>query len=93
MQGWQDQPCIHPIFGHIGARRAVCLSAPQIEQPKHTPMMQQYLKIKGEDPKKAVELLDITLTARGQSGGNPIPMTGEPFHPADGADNHAAYAQ
>ena len=70
---------------------------------KHTPMMQQYLKIKGEHPnemvfyrmgdfyelfyddaKKAAELLDITLTARGQSGGNPIPMAGVPFHSAEG---------
>ena len=70
---------------------------------KHTPMMQQYLKIKGEHPnemvfyrmgdfyelfyddaKKAAELLDITLTARGHSGGNPIPMAGVPFHSAEG---------
>ncbi|WP_152206330.1 DNA mismatch repair protein MutS [Marinobacter changyiensis] len=69
---------------------------------KHTPMMQQYLKIKGqhpdelvfyrmgdfyelfyEDAKKAAELMDITLTARGQSGGNPIPMAGIPYHAAE----------
>ena len=68
----------------------------------HTPMMQQYLRIKAdypeillfyrmgdfyelfyEDAKKAAQLLGITLTARGQSAGNPIPMAGVPFHSAD----------
>ena len=29
-----------------------------------------------EDAQKAARLLDITLTARGQSGGSPIPMAG-----------------
>ncbi len=66
---------------------------------QHTPMMQQYLKIKAENPdillfyrmgdfyelfyndaKKAAELLDITLTKRGQSAGEPIPMAGVPYH-------------
>ncbi|GAA5315517.1 MAG: DNA mismatch repair protein MutS [Candidatus Pelagadaptatus aseana] len=70
---------------------------------KHTPMMQQYLRIKAEHPnelvfyrmgdfyelfyddaKKASELLDVTLTARGKSGGEPIPMAGVPFHSVDG---------
>ncbi len=69
----------------------------------HTPMMQQYLKIKAEHPaelvfyrmgdfyelffddaKRAADLLDITLTARGKSAGEPIPMAGIPFHSADG---------
>ncbi len=68
----------------------------------HTPMMQQYLKVKAEhtdellfyrmgdfyelfftDAEKAAKLLDITLTARGKSGGNPIPMCGIPHHAAD----------
>lgn len=68
----------------------------------HTPMMQQYLRIKSayphmllfyrmgdfyelfyEDAQKAARLLDITLTARGQSAGNPIPMAGVPFHAAE----------
>jgi DNA mismatch repair protein MutS len=68
----------------------------------HTPMMQQYLKIKSEfpdtilfyrmgdfyelffnDAKKAAQILDITLTARGQSGGQPIPMAGVPYHAAE----------
>lgn len=69
----------------------------------HTPMMQQYLRIKAQHPhelvfyrmgdfyelfyddaKKAAELLDVTLTARGKSNGEPIPMAGIPFHAADG---------
>ena len=29
---------------------------------------------------RAARLLDITLTARGQSNGAPIPMAGVPFH-------------
>ena len=33
-----------------------------------------------EDAKKAARLLDITLTKRGQSAGDPIPMAGVPFH-------------
>ena len=79
------------------------MSAAHTESPKITPMMQQYLKIKGQHPnelvfyrmgdfyelfyddaKKASELMDITLTARGQSGGNPIPMAGIPYHAAEG---------
>lgn len=69
---------------------------------QHTPMMQQYLRIKSEHPnelvfyrmgdfyelffedaKKASRLMDLTLTARGKSGGNPIPMCGIPYHAAD----------
>lgn len=72
-------------------------------KPEHTPMMQQYLKIKAEhahevvfyrmgdfyelffdDAKKVSQILDITLTARGKSGGEPIPMAGIPYHAADG---------
>tara|TARA_R100001129_G_scaffold182904_2_gene164242 strand:- start:2668 stop:5319 length:2652 start_codon:yes stop_codon:yes gene_type:complete len=79
------------------------MSAAQTDLSHHTPMMRQYLKIKGEHPnelvfyrmgdfyelfyedaKKAAELMDITLTARGQSGGNPIPMAGIPYHSAEG---------
>ncbi|WP_086479626.1 DNA mismatch repair protein MutS [Oceanospirillum sanctuarii] len=36
-----------------------------------------------DDAKKAASLLDITLTARGKSGGQPIPMAGIPFHAAE----------
>ena len=69
---------------------------------KHTPMMQQYLRIKAEhsdmllfyrmgdfyelffeDAEKAARLLDITLTSRGQSAGQPIKMAGVPYHAAE----------
>jgi len=72
------------------------------EITNHTPMMQQYLRIKAEHPNlllfyrmgdfyelffddahKAAEILDITLTARGNSNGAPIPMAGVPYHAAD----------
>jgi len=36
-----------------------------------------------DDARRAAQLLDITLTARGQSAGAPIPMAGVPFHAAD----------
>ncbi|TPE50925.1 DNA mismatch repair protein MutS [Maribrevibacterium harenarium] len=36
-----------------------------------------------DDAKRAAQLLDITLTARGHSGGKPIPMAGIPFHAAE----------
>ena len=66
---------------------------------KHTPMMQQYLRIKAdfpdtlvfyrmgdfyelffEDARRGNQLLDITLTTRGQSAGEPIQMAGIPVH-------------
>ena len=69
----------------------------------HTPMMQQYLRLKAEHPdlllfyrmgdfyelfyddaRRAAELLDVTLTSRGQSAGQPIPMAGVPYHAAEG---------
>lgn len=69
----------------------------------HTPMMQQYLKIKAQhsdillfyrmgdfyelfyaDAERASVLLDITLTRRGESAGQPIPMAGIPVHALDG---------
>ncbi len=37
-----------------------------------------------DDARRAAELLDITLTQRGQSAGQPIPMAGVPFHAAEG---------
>ncbi len=36
-----------------------------------------------EDARRAARLLDITLTARGQSAGEPIPMAGVPAHAAE----------
>lgn len=69
----------------------------------HTPMMQQYLRLKADHPHellfyrmgdfyelfyddaaKASELLDISLTKRGKSGGNAIPMAGVPYHAVEG---------
>jgi len=69
---------------------------------QHTPMMQQYLRIKAQHPqefvfyrmgdfyelffddaKRAAQILDISLTARGKSAGEPIPMAGIPYHSAD----------
>lgn len=68
----------------------------------HTPMMQQYLRLKAEHPdillfyrmgdfyelfyddaKRASQLLDISLTKRGASAGEPIPMAGVPHHAAE----------
>jgi DNA mismatch repair protein MutS len=65
----------------------------------HTPMMQQYLRLKSQHPdmllfyrmgdfyelffddaEKAARLLDITLTTRGNSAGEPIRMAGVPYH-------------
>ncbi len=69
---------------------------------KHTPMMQQFLRIKAEHPDtmlfyrmgdfyelffddavRAAKLLDITLTQRGTSNGQPIKMAGVPYHAAE----------
>ncbi|QPK64326.1 DNA mismatch repair protein MutS [Methylomonas sp. LL1] len=74
----------------------------QGNETQHTPMMQQFLRIKAQHPetllfyrmgdfyelffddaRKAAQLLDITLTARGHSGGQPIPMAGIPYHAAE----------
>ncbi len=37
-----------------------------------------------DDAKQASQLLDITLTKRGKSAGQPIPMAGIPYHAAEG---------
>ncbi|MCR9270947.1 MAG: DNA mismatch repair protein MutS [Hyphomonadaceae bacterium] len=37
-----------------------------------------------EDAVRAAEILDITLTARGEHDGEPIPMAGVPYHAAEG---------
>tara|TARA_B110000971_G_C19766297_1_gene388796 strand:+ start:117 stop:662 length:546 start_codon:yes stop_codon:yes gene_type:complete len=37
-----------------------------------------------DDAKRASQMLDITLTARGKANGNPIPMCGVPHHAAEG---------
>ena len=79
------------------------MSPPAGEIGRHTPVMQQYLRIKAEfpdkllfyqmgdfyelffdDARRANELLDISLTSRGQTNGRPIPMAGVPVHSAEG---------
>ncbi len=37
-----------------------------------------------DDAKRAAKLLDITLTSRGKSAGNAIPMAGVPYHAVEG---------
>jgi len=37
-----------------------------------------------DDARRAAQLLDITLTARGKSAGSPIPMAGVPYHAVEG---------
>ncbi|MBN2864598.1 MAG: DNA mismatch repair protein MutS [Thiotrichales bacterium] len=56
------------------------------EHPNHLLFyrMGDFYELFHDDAKKASELLDITLTARGKSGGNAIPMAGIPHHSADG---------
>ncbi|WP_090531227.1 DNA mismatch repair protein MutS [Paraburkholderia sartisoli] len=75
------------------------IATPNETVAQHTPMMQQYLRIKSEHPgtlvfyrmgdfyelffedaEKAARLLDLTLTQRGASAGNPIRMAGVPHH-------------
>ena len=36
-----------------------------------------------DDAKRAADLLDISLTKRGASAGEPIPMAGVPYHAVD----------
>ncbi|MCF6263341.1 MAG: DNA mismatch repair protein MutS [Xanthomonadales bacterium] len=76
--------------------------SPTDKSKQHTPLMQQYLRIKADypdtlllfrmgdfyelfysDARKVTRLLDITLTTRGQSAGQPIPMAGVPYHAVD----------
>src|ERR1700759_428633 len=37
-----------------------------------------------EDARRAAAMLDITLTTRGNSGGQPIPLAGVPYHSVEG---------
>jgi DNA mismatch repair protein MutS len=45
--------------------------------------MGDFYEVFYDDARKAAELLDLTLTARGESGGEPIPMAGLPYHALD----------
>ncbi|BCX88222.1 DNA mismatch repair protein MutS [Methylomarinovum tepidoasis] len=72
---------------------------PTLPLERHTPMMQQYLRLKAaypdtlllyrmgdfyelffDDAVKAARLLDLTLTSRGESAGQRVPMAGIPYH-------------
>ncbi|MDQ3495175.1 MAG: DNA mismatch repair protein MutS, partial [Pseudomonadota bacterium] len=46
--------------------------------------MGDFYELFHDDARKAARLLDITLTQRGSSGGQPIPMAGVPHHSAEG---------
>jgi DNA mismatch repair protein MutS len=46
--------------------------------------MGDFYEVFYDDAKRAAKLLDITLTSRGKSGGNPIPMAGVPYHAVEG---------
>ncbi|MGK3115112.1 DNA mismatch repair protein MutS [Candidatus Pantoea formicae] len=77
--------------------------AAQMDFTGHTPMMQQYLRLKADHPdillfyrmgdfyelfyddaRRASQLLEISLTKRGASAGEPIPMAGVPYHAVEG---------
>jgi DNA mismatch repair protein MutS len=82
-----------------GESRSEHANSDSPETSAHTPMMQQYLRIKAEHPdilvlyrmgdfyelfyddaRRANKLLDITLTSRGMSAGEPVVMAGVPVH-------------
>jgi DNA mismatch repair protein MutS len=88
---------------YIQRNKIVMSLIDNLKLDSHTPMMQQYLKLKAENPdillfyrmgdfyemfyddaKRASQLLDISLTKRGASAGEPIPMAGVPHHAVEG---------
>ncbi len=46
--------------------------------------MGDFYEVFYDDAKRAAKLLNITLTSRGKSGGNAIPMAGVPYHAVEG---------
>ena len=85
--------------GVVAGKMAENKGAERDDFSSHTPMMQQYLRLKAqypdtllfyrmgdfyemffEDAEKAARLLNITLTTRSASAGEPIKMAGVPFH-------------
>ena len=89
-------------MSHVDERAAPLTAPLRADLSAHTPMMQQYLRIKAEfadtlvfyrmgdfyelffdDARKANRLLDITLTSRGTSAGEPVVMAGVPVHSVD----------
>src|SRR5690606_37522820 len=93
-----------PEHSEISRRNPeLSMSRSQVDNSSHTPMMQQYLRLKAdagpllllyrmgdfyelfyEDAEKAARLLNLTLTTRGSSNGQPVRMAGVPFHSLEG---------
>jgi hypothetical protein len=84
---------LHLLGGAESRRRTRIHRA--VNDAAHTPMMQQYLRLKAQNPdilmfyrmgdfyelfyddaEKGSRLLDLTLTARGQSAGAPVKISG-----------------
>lgn len=55
------------------------------QHPQHLVFyrMGDFYELFYDDARKAARLLDIALTARGKSAGEPIPMAGVPYHSAE----------
>ncbi len=101
-QGGKEATPRHTVTGRREVADAANTGIAQHAAGNHTPMMQQYLRIKAEypdmllfyrmgdfyelfheDATRAAKLLDITLTQRGASNGQPIKMAGVPYHAAE----------
>jgi len=101
-QGGKEATPRHTVTGRREVADAANTGIAQHAAGNHTPMMQQYLRIKAEHPDmllfyrmgdfyelfhedaaRAAKLLDITLTQRGASNGQPIKMAGVPYHAAE----------
>jgi len=86
-----------PVDGPASPAPVAAVLAAVADLSRHTPVMQQYLRIKAQHPdvlvfyrmgdfyelfyddaEQAARLLNLTLTARGQSGGAPVRMAGVP---------------
>src|SRR5574340_550814 len=100
--GGKEATTRHTVNGRRGVADAANTGIAQHVAGNHTPMMQQYLRIKAQHPdmllfyrmgdfyelfyqdaERAAKLLDITLTQRGASNGQPIKMAGVPYHAAE----------
>ncbi len=101
-QGGKTATPRHTVTGRREVADATDAEFAQHVTGNHTPMMQQYLRIKAQHPDmllfyrmgdfyelfhddavRAAKLLDITLTQRGASNGQPIKMAGVPYHAAE----------
>lgn len=91
LKGQSDQPINH--LHHVNTERNIESHTPMMQQyltikaehSKHLLFyrMGDFYELFFEDAENASRLLDITLTARGTSAGEPIPMAGVPFHSVD----------